>query len=258
MTRLNSKTSPTASAIPLKGSTEGSAWRLEIPAGVRGQYRLAQLDDYSDLTRGDFPWNARLTLHLCARASAVSLPGTWGFGFWNDPFSLSLGIGGGVRRFPTLPNTAWFFHASAENHLSFQADKPAQGFLAQTFHTSTIPGAILALGSPLIPLLTWPQAARGIRSILGKLIKEDSKVIAVETTEWHTYCLHWTPSQVLFEVDGLVVFKTAVVPSGSLGLVIWIDNQYASFPPSGKLSYGTLENTAPAWIEVKDIGVYQV
>jgi hypothetical protein len=34
--------------------------------------------------------------------------------------------------------------------------------------------------------------------------------------------------------------------------VIWVDNQYAAWPPSGRLSYGTLENHLQAWIEIDD------
>src|SRR5512144_3136865 len=96
-------------------------WRLEIPAGSAGRYRLAQLDDYSNLPRRAFPWQAPLSLSLRARASQSSLPGTWGFGLWNDPFALSLGFGG-ERRIPALPNAAWFFFASAPNYLSLRDD----------------------------------------------------------------------------------------------------------------------------------------
>ena len=90
------------------------AWRLEIPAGRAGVYRLAQIDDYSGLPRSGFPWQPPLELSLEGRSSsAEDIPGTWGFGLWNDPFGLSLGLGGGTRRFPALPNCAWFFFAFA-------------------------------------------------------------------------------------------------------------------------------------------------
>jgi hypothetical protein len=229
--------------------------RLEIPAGVRGQYRLAQLDDYGGLSRRDFPWTAPLRLRLAGRASAGDLPGTWGFGLWNDPFSLSLGLGGGARRLPALPNAAWFFHASAENHLSFRNDRPAQGFIAQTFESAALPALLLASGSPLLPLLAWPRTGRLVRAVLGRLIGEDSAAIPADVTQWHTYSLHWTRQQVCFEVDGQVVLQSQASPRGRMGLVIWIDNQYAAFPPSGRLAYGTLENREPAWIEVKEIQV---
>jgi len=81
---------PEASVTPLKVG----AWRLEFPPGPQGRYRLAQLDDYSHQSRKSFPWQPPVTLSLQARVSAPALPGTWGFGLWNDPFSLSLGFGG--------------------------------------------------------------------------------------------------------------------------------------------------------------------
>jgi hypothetical protein len=84
-----------------------AAWRLEIPAGPAGQYRLAQLDDYAHLPRGAFPWHPPLTLSLRGCASAVDLPGTWGFGLWNDPFGLAFVKGGGLR-LPSLPTQPGF------------------------------------------------------------------------------------------------------------------------------------------------------
>jgi hypothetical protein len=46
-----------------------------------------------------------------------------------------------------------------------------------------------------------------------------------------------------------------VSPHSPLGLVIWIDNQYAAFTPEGRLGFGALENPEPAWLEITDIDV---
>jgi hypothetical protein len=100
--------------------SSGEAYRLSIPAGSASQYRIAQIDDYTKLPRGRFPWRFPLSLSLSARASSDSIPGTWGFGLWNDPFGLSLGAGGSPWRLPALPNAVWFFGASEENYLSFK------------------------------------------------------------------------------------------------------------------------------------------
>jgi hypothetical protein len=230
-------------------------WHLEIPAGKRGGYRLAQLDDYANRSRKDFLWHPPLTTTLLARASYKDIPGTWGFGLWNDPFSLSLGLSGGVRRFPALPNTAWFFHASLENHLSFQKDKPAQGFLAQTFNSPPMPPGLLALAAPVFPLLTLPWIAKRIRPVIARVIKDDSTSIYLDVTQWHQYALQLEQSLVRFKIDNVEIFQTKVAPISPLGFVIWIDNQFASFPPTGKLAYGTMENSRPAWIEVKQIEI---
>ena len=76
--------------------TRGQTWHLKVPAGPGESYRLAQLDDDDNLRRQHFLWSPPLHLNFRARTSSSEIPGTWGFGLWNDPFSLSLGIGGGT------------------------------------------------------------------------------------------------------------------------------------------------------------------
>ena len=41
----------------IKSMGEGR-WRLEIPAGPGGHYRLAQVEDYTGLRRHEFPWKS--------------------------------------------------------------------------------------------------------------------------------------------------------------------------------------------------------
>ena len=226
------------------------SWRLEISDGGPSTYRLAQLDDYALIARRRFVWQEPAALSLRCRVSQSNLPGTWGFGLWNDPFSVSFGLRGMARRLPVLPNACWFFHASEQNHLSFASGLPASGFLAQTFSSPRIPSALLAAGvfaSPLLlirPLSKWMRA-----NIAAKLIREDAKQISVDVTKWHDYRLNWRANQVEYAIDGETVFETVTSPKGPLGLVIWIDNQYAAWRPDGSLAMGTL--AAPlAWMEV--------
>lgn len=227
-----------------------TGWRLGIPAGESRVYRWAQVDDYGDRPRRGFLWRPPLSLELRARVSAADLPGTWGFGFWNNPFTAELGIGGVSARLPALPNAAWFFHASPPNHLAFREGHPAQGFLAATFSSPNLSPALLALGVPALPLLALPFTARWVRRILAKFINEDSTLLHLDVTTWHDYRLDWQEKSCRFEVDGRMVFETPVSPRGKLGLVIWIDNQYAAFPPDGRLRTGALPNP-PAWLEVE-------
>ena len=56
----------------------------------------------------------------------------------------------------------------------------------------------------------------------------------------------------VFEVDQAIVLETSVSPHPPLGVVIWIDNQFAAFTPEGKISFGVLENPK-AWLEIEDI-----
>ncbi len=230
-------------------------WRLSIPAGPAGRYRWAQLDDYMHRSRSAFAWRPPVRLTLRARVSHVALPGTWGFGFWNDPFSASLGLGGMARRAPALPRAAWFFHASPPNYLAVHDSHPAQGFLAATFASPAIPAPMLAVAAPALLLLGWPPAARRLRRLAGRLIREDATQLALDTTAWHSYELEWRADRVRFIADGVPACETAVALGGPLGLVLWIDNQYAAFPPAGPLRFGTLSNPEPAWLELADVAV---
>lgn len=227
---------------------------MEIPAGPSSHYRLAQLDDYPGLPRRAFPWKPPSTLSLRARASEESIPGTWGLGLWNDPFSLSLGFGGG-RRFPTLPNAAWFFFASPPNYLSLRDDLPAQGALAATFQSQPPLAALAALSAPALPLLALPPVSRAIRRLGRRMVRQDAARLAINPVEWHTYRLEWSWGHVSFCVDGSPVLETQVAPFGPLGLVIWVDNQYAAWPTTGRLSFGTLANPHPAWIEIEKLTI---
>lgn len=238
---MKSRTTPNASI----NKTE-KGFLLKIPAGDASAYRFAQIDDYFGLARKQFPHHS-LTLSLRARISNYALPGTWGFGLWNDPFGMSLGFGGNRFRLPTLPNAAWFFGASKENYLSF-GDKPAQGFLAQSFRSPKFHPSLIPAG------LVLPFSAKTTRRMLGKIIAEDSSALSVDVTQWHTYQLEWSPMRIVWKVDETSVFESPVSPNPPLGLVIWIDNQYAAFTPQGKISFGVLEGQEE-WLEIEDLEI---
>ena len=235
--------------------TAPGLWRLEIPAGPGGRYRWAQLDDHLGQARGRFPWRPPLRMELRARVSAVGLPGTWGFGLWNDPFSASFGVSGAARKLPALPNAAWFFYAGPPNHLAFRDDHPAQGFLAATFSALPIPSLLLAPGALALPLLALPSTARLVRRAARLLLKESGGLVPGDPTQWHTYRIEWGDSYARFLVDEVEVLLTPVSPRAPLGLILWVDNQYAAFPPSGKLRMGTLPNPEPFWMEVEGVRV---
>lgn len=239
---MKARTTPDASI----GKTD-KGYLLKIPAGDSSSYRFAQMDDYFGLPRRNFPHHS-LTLSLRARFSSLSLPGTWGFGVWNDPFGMSLGFGGNRFRLPTLPNAAWFFGASQENHLSF-SDKPAQGFLAQTFRSPKFHPALIPAG------FTLPFSPKTTRRLLSRVIAEDSSTLSVDVTQWHHYKMDWDQNNVQWYVDDSLVFESPISPNPPLGLVIWIDNQYASFTPDGKIGFGVLENPQPAWLEIEDLKI---
>ena len=235
-------------------SEDSSHYLLSIPSGKANEYRLAQLSDYALLPRRKFP-HTSLSLSLSARVSNNSIPGTWGFGLWNDPFGMSLGFGGRPFRVPVLPNAVWFFGASDENYLSFRnsgRDDPAptllaNGFLAQSFRSPKFHPLLVLAG------LALPFSRKLTRRLMGQVIAEDGIRLDVDPCQWHRYRFEWSPKRLLFEVDDVQVFESAVSPHPPLGLVIWIDNQYAAFTPEGKIGFGVLENPEPAWLEIKDL-----
>jgi len=278
-TKLISRSTPGAKVEEFTGLDQRNAYRLYIPAGAANKYRLAQLDDYTKLARGRFPLRppphsleTSLSVRLSARTSSNSIPGTWGFGLWNDPFGLSLGFGGNPFRLPALPNAVWFFGASEESYLSFKSPRAEQsdegtstappasggfaqrgvvanGFLTQSFRSPQFHPSLILAG------LALPFSRKTTRRLMGKVIDEDGVRLSLDVTQWHSYRLDWRADQVAFEVDDVPVFESAVSPHPPLGLVIWIDNQFAAFAPDGKIGFGVLENPEPAWLEIKEIDV---
>ena len=250
---------PTLASLQTPGAqvqpTGEDSWRLAIPAGPDGQYRVAQLDDYGKLRREAFPHTAPLSFSIRARASHPEIPGTWGFGLWNNPFSMAVLTGVEILRLPALPNTAWFFFATPPNFLSLRDDLPGWGALAMSLCAPRWPPALIALGTPALPLLMWAPTAGLLRRIACRLIHQSAVKMDLDVTRWHHYSLTWQPERVVFVVDDHAVLETGTVPSGPLSLVIWVDNQYAGLPPNGRLSFGSLANPAEAWIELEDLQV---
>jgi len=230
-----------------------TGWKLMIPAGSDGTYRLAQLDDYAHIPRSRFPWRPPLTVQLRARVSAPNLPGTWGFGLWNDPFGLSIGYGGTPRRLPALPETAWFFHGSEPNSLALEDTLPAQGFFAGVFHSS-LPGWSVMAGVPALPLLVIRPLSRAIRRLASRVIREQAVLLQAEETGWQRYTIHWRRDGLVFQYNGRTVLESALTPTPPLGLVLWIDNQYAGWTERGEVRLGTLNNPE-AWLEIADLRI---
>ena len=248
-----------------------NGWRLGIQKGDSLIYRDAQLDDYSGLPRHKFPhWTQSLSLR--AKVSSSSAAGTWGFGLWNDPFGMSLGFGGNPFRLPMMPNAVWFFYGSKENYLSFKEGQPkgfaptlpANGFIAQIFRSPKFHPLLILAG------LVLPFSRKLARKLLSMVIQEDSfslgdvsrqQVVGlqsqsqgVDVTQWHGYRLEWSAKRAVWYVDDAPVFESPVSPNPPLGVIIWIDNQYAAFTPEGKIAFGVLEGE-DEWLEIEDLEI---
>jgi len=231
---------------------DGGGWRLNLPGSDRSGYRLAQLEDAPPGSGGGGLWKPPARLEIQARASAADLPGTWGFGFWNDPFGMG-GVQSGSRRvFPAFPQSAWFFNASLPNHLSIYDGVPGSGFFAGVIRSRPLPAWLFLPFVPFSPLLLLPPAARLARRLGRSLVRQAGELVGVEVTCWHTYRIDWTHTGLVFTVDGNDILSTHLNPQAPLGLVIWIDNQFATYTPQGKIRAGTLANPA-SWLEVRII-----
>lgn len=224
-------------------------WRLGIPAGTARSYRLAQLDDQAGRPRSAYPWNPPLSFSLRARVSAESAPGTWGFGLWNDPYGFSFGPGERFPRLPALPQAAWYFYASPRCYLSFRDDQPASGFYAQVYRSGGFDARLFAAAFAL------PFAPRTARRFVSRVIDEDAAIAPERTRDWHAYRVDWAKTGSAFYVDSRLVLRTPLSPRGPLGVVVWIDNQYAAFDPQGRIAWGVEANATELWLEVEDLAV---
>lgn len=228
-------------------------WRLRLPAGVAGIYRLAQIEDPGS-TDGKRLWRQPpQRTEVRARFTGNTPAGTWGFGFWNDPIRISLGLKGGKWQMPSLPQACWFFHASLPNHLALEDDQPGNGFLAGVFRSRRVSPVLAFLGGLAAPAAFTRAGARILRPILRRWVRSSQQPVGVDFSEWHSYVLEWGAEGVRFEVDGREIGKTPFSPAAPLQWLAWIDNQYASFPPGGALRTGTLMNSEASSLEIEFI-----
>jgi hypothetical protein len=103
--------------------------------------------------------------------------------------------------------------------------------------------------------LALPFSRKLTRRLMSRVIAEDGIALSVDPRQWHRYRLEWSPNRMVWEVDEIRAFESSVSPNPPLGLVIWIDNQYAAFTPEGKIGFGVLENPEPAWLEIKELEI---
>lgn len=229
--------------------------KLSIPPTSSG-YVDAQLDDYGGRARSDFAWSAPTTFRLRARASHPSPPGTLGFGFWNDPFGISLSGAGSVRRFPAAPQAMWFFYGSKPNDFSFVDGGVGSGWKAATLRSVRYPAALLVPGAAAAFLLTsLPLIRRWIVPMVRKQAAAVEILLDTPLDEWHEYAMSWQPSGAVFRIDGEIVSESSIVPHGPLGFVVWIDNQYAVLSEAKGIRFGLLPTEQEYSLEIQDLQV---
>ncbi len=230
-------------------SQSGAHARLVLPPGS-GHYTDAQLDDYHVQRRRHFLHSPPLTLTLRARASHAAPQGTLGFGFWNDPFTLTGGVLAG-------PKVVWFFYASPPSDMALVEDVPGRGWKAATLDTGRLPPIVLAPAALAAILLTRvPGLGPPIMAAARRAVHAHEALLPdVSLTEWHTYELAWRPAEAIFRVDGIERLRSPAPPRGPLGLVLWIDNQYAIASREGKFGFGLCPVAETQWLEIEGVQV---
>jgi hypothetical protein len=247
---------PAGSASPQSASAAGKKARInrvELRLPAVHAYADAQLDDTQGLGRPLFRWRPPLRFSIRARASPGDPRGTFGFGFWNDPFSLSLGMGGAARKLPAAPQCAWFFYGSPPHDLPLAEGVPGFGWKAQTLSFRTIPPlalAPIAVGGAFLAALPLSRgwAFRQAR----RFYRAEERLLAVDPSAWHKYAIDWTASSVRFSVDGTEVLRSVHPPAPPLGLVLWIDNQYAVASTAKGFGFGVLPLERGQALELED------
>ena len=231
-------------------TASGRATRLMLPPKPSG-YADAQLDDTAALSRSRFRWQPPLAMRLRARASHASPLGTLGFGFWNDPFAVSLGQGGAARRLPAAPRALWFFYASPPADLRFTPGIAGHGWKAMQLTTRPMPPAALFTLAPAavvlsqIPPLRGPVLRRALAQVQGA-----EAMLPVDLAEWHAYEIEWQEDHAELRLDGQVVLRTAISMAGPLGFVAWIDNQYATATAESGFRFGLIPTTETQWLDI--------
>lgn len=229
----------------------GPTWRLLLPPTPVG-YADAQVDDYGGRPRRAYPWRpgARLTVTARFSDSAENLRGTAGFGFWNAPF------GDPTTRWPTLPQTAWFFFGSYPTDLPLAPVGPGRGWFAATLDAAA-PSALALL--PIGPLLAlaqqWPPARRRLWPWIQRRLGIRFQQLPEDMRAWHTYTLAWEPRACHFAVDGREILVTDCAPRGPLGFVAWFDNQFLAVTPTGRSRSGVLATTDAQWLEISHVQI---
>jgi hypothetical protein len=216
------------------------------------RYTNAQIDDYQGLARGRFRWRPPLRMTVRARFSHSSekLSGTAGFGFWNDPFMMT------GRRMPTLPRVVWFFYASPPSNMKLDLHTPGHGWKAATLDAWRRPFFLLAPTAPIaVPLMNVRRLYRLLWPTAQRSMGVSETALEIPMTDWHTYVIEWGTEHASFSVDGGLVLESERSPKGPLGLVLWLDNQYAVVTPWGRFGYGLLGSPERQWMEVDLLSV---
>lgn len=233
----------------------GRLIELTIPP-IDSGYADAQLDDHRHLSRDDFPWRPPLVMSVQARTNLEKPRGTLGFGFWNDPFSFSLGQAGAARKLPATPNVLWFFYGSEPNELAMDPELPPTGWKASSWRTAHLPPFLLALPAiSALALSQLPLVRKWVVRAAKSAVTASEAALPIKLTEWHSYRLEWRHDSADFWVDDRMVLRAPAPPTGPLGFVAWIDNQYAVLSTERGIRFGVISTEQPQKLELRELEI---
>ena len=127
--------------------------------------------------------------------------------------------------------------------------------MAAVYRSPQWPLLPLSAGLVASPLLAFRRTRMMFRKLARYFVRQDAFNLDVDVTGWHSYGFTWEEGFVRFKLDGESEMETPISGRGPLGLVVWIDNQYAAFPPSGRFAYGTLGGKTTTWLEIRNLSV---
>lgn len=219
-----------------------SGFRLCLADAHAGEYSDSQLDDF----RAALSWRPPLSLTVRARFShgVDQLRGTAGFGWWNNPFE-----GGRATQVAVGPQVLWFFFGSPPSQLATTPGWSGQGWFAQGMRVPTLPGWLVKAGMLALRLPFLKPLARQGAEQVSRAAERPLAHLAL--TEWHEYQIVWQPDLATFWVDGAEILRYPSPPQGPLGLVFWMDNQWATVDGEG----GLLDIPQRQWLELAEINL---
>jgi hypothetical protein len=131
---------------------------------------------------------------------------------------------------------------------------PGWGWKAQSLEAPAIPSwllaapALLAYLAAKLPLLRQLVMRTALRAI-----DCEERILEANLDAWHTYEIRWHTDGVTFLVDGALTLESRISPTGPLGFVTWIDNQYAVASPEGGLRFGVISTDESQGLFLQDL-----
>lgn len=140
--------------------------------------------------------------------------------------------------------------------MALARDVPGHGWKVATLDA----GRPLALALlPLAPfgflLMRVPALYRRLWPVAQRAIGVSEALLPVDLSEPHTYSLDWLPDGVTFRVDRQIVHEATASPRGPLGLIAWMDNQYAIITPQGRIGFGVTPIPREQWLALDEIAI---